>query len=31
MRIASFDWDGTNPAGLAAEIRALQPPLGEVG
>jgi histidinol dehydrogenase len=31
VRLASFDWDGSDPAGLAAEIRALQPPLGEVG
>jgi histidinol dehydrogenase len=31
MRLASFDWDGRDPAGLAAEIRDLQPPLGEVG
>jgi histidinol dehydrogenase len=30
MRLQSFDWDGTDPAGLASEIRALQPPLGEV-
>ena len=30
MRIASFDWDGRDPAGLAAEIRSLQPPLGDV-
>jgi len=30
MRIASFDWDGRDPRALAAEIRALQPPLGEV-
>ena len=30
MRIQSFDWDGRNPVALAAEIRALQPPLGEV-
>jgi histidinol dehydrogenase len=30
MRIKSFDWDGSNPTGLAAEIRALQPALGEV-
>jgi histidinol dehydrogenase len=30
MRIQSFDWDGRDPASLAAEIRALQPPLGEV-
>jgi histidinol dehydrogenase len=31
MRLARFDWDGSDAAGLAAEIRALQPPLGEVG
>jgi histidinol dehydrogenase len=31
MRIKSFDWDGRDPAALAAEIRALQPPLGAVG
>ncbi|HSD24627.1 MAG TPA: histidinol dehydrogenase [Solirubrobacterales bacterium] len=31
MRIESFDWDGRDSAALAAEIRALQPPLGEVG
>ena len=31
MRIQSFDWDGREPARLAAEIRALQPPLGDVG
>ena len=31
MRIASFDWDGRGPGALAAEIRALQPTLGEVG
>ena len=30
MRFQSFDWDGTDPAGLASRIRALQPPLGEV-
>jgi histidinol dehydrogenase len=30
MRLTSFDWDGQNPVPLAAEIRALQPPLGEV-
>ena len=30
MRIRSFDWDGRDPARLAAEIRGLQPPLGEV-
>jgi histidinol dehydrogenase len=30
MRLSRFDWDGTDPSGLAAEIRVLQPPLGEV-
>jgi histidinol dehydrogenase len=30
MRLQSFDWDGTDAAGLASRIRALQPPLGEV-
>jgi histidinol dehydrogenase len=30
MRIESFDWDGRNPRSLAAEIRVLQPHLGEV-
>jgi histidinol dehydrogenase len=30
MRISSFDWDGGNAAALAAEIRELQPPLGEL-
>ncbi len=30
MRLASFDWDGSDAPGLAAEIRALQPQLGEV-
>jgi histidinol dehydrogenase len=30
MRLQSFDWDGRDPAGLAAEIRALQPPLGDL-
>ncbi len=30
MRIRTFDWNGQNPAVLAAEIRGLQPPLGEV-
>jgi histidinol dehydrogenase len=30
MRIQRFDWDGSDPRGLAAEIRALQPALGEV-
>jgi histidinol dehydrogenase len=31
MRIKRFDWDGHDARGLAAEIRALQPALGEVG
>ena len=30
MRIESFDWDGRDATGLAGEIRALQPPMGEV-
>jgi histidinol dehydrogenase len=30
MRVKTFDWDGSDPAALAAEIRRLQPPLGEV-
>ena len=30
MRIESFDWGGRDAAGLAGEIRALQPPMGEV-
>ena len=30
MRIERFEWDGQDPRGLAAEIRALQPALGEV-
>jgi histidinol dehydrogenase len=30
MRIESFDWDGQDAAALAAEIRGLQPPMGEV-
>jgi histidinol dehydrogenase len=30
MRIKRFDWDGEDSRGLAAEIRALQPALGEV-
>jgi histidinol dehydrogenase len=30
MRLQSFDWDGTDPSGLASQIRALQPSLGEV-
>ena len=31
MRIESFDWDGEDAPRLAERIRALQPPLGEVG
>jgi histidinol dehydrogenase len=30
MKIESFDWDGADEGALAAEIHALQPPLGEV-
>ena len=30
MRISRFDWDGSDPRGLATEIRSLQPSLGEV-
>jgi histidinol dehydrogenase len=30
VRIQRFDWDGREPDALAAEIRGLQPPLGEV-
>jgi histidinol dehydrogenase len=30
MRISRFDWDGNDARGLAAELRALQPPLAEV-
>jgi len=30
MKIQHFHWDGSDPRVLAAEIRALQPPLGEV-
>jgi histidinol dehydrogenase len=30
MRLQTFDWDGADPSNLAAQIRALQPPLGEV-
>jgi histidinol dehydrogenase len=30
VRVSRFDWDGQEPAALAAEIRALQPTLGEV-
>jgi histidinol dehydrogenase len=30
VRIQRFDWDGADPYALAAEIRALQPPMGEV-
>ena len=31
MRLARYVWDGSDAARLAAEIRALQPPLGDVG
>jgi histidinol dehydrogenase len=30
MRFAPFDWDGSDPRGLAAQIRALQPPQGDL-
>ena len=30
MQVKRFEWDGEDPAGLAAEIRTLQPQLGEV-
>jgi histidinol dehydrogenase len=30
MRIQRMDWGGEDPAGLAAQIRDLQPPLGDV-
>jgi histidinol dehydrogenase len=30
MRVTRFDWDGADPAELAARIRALQPQIGEV-
>jgi histidinol dehydrogenase len=30
MKIQRFDWDGRDASGLAAEIRAMQPALGEV-
>ena len=30
MKVQRFDWDGGDPRALAAEIRKLQPPLGEV-
>jgi histidinol dehydrogenase len=30
VRLQRFDWDGSDPGALAAEIRALQPPLGQV-
>lgn len=31
MRLSRFDWDGSDSRGLAREIRALQPPSGELG
>jgi histidinol dehydrogenase len=30
VRLSRFDWDGQNPSALAAQIRTLQPALGEV-
>ncbi|HET8975120.1 MAG TPA: histidinol dehydrogenase [Solirubrobacterales bacterium] len=30
MKVSRFDWDGSDARGLAAELRALQPPPGEV-
>ena len=30
MRITRFDWEGDDPAGLARELRGLQPPLTDV-
>jgi histidinol dehydrogenase len=30
MRVQRIDWSGDDPAGLATQIRALQPPLGDV-
>jgi histidinol dehydrogenase len=30
MRITRMEWSGEDPAGLATQIRALQPPLGDV-
>jgi len=30
MKVSRFDWDGSDPRGLAAELRALQPRLDEV-
>ena len=30
MKVQRFEWDGQDPRGLAAEVRALQPALGEV-
>jgi histidinol dehydrogenase len=31
MRLRRFDWDGSDPRGLAEQIRALQPPRGDLG
>jgi histidinol dehydrogenase len=31
MRLSRFDWDGSDPRGLAKEIRVLQPPTGDLG
>ncbi|MCE3267432.1 MAG: Histidinol dehydrogenase, partial [Solirubrobacterales bacterium] len=30
MKVSRFDWDGTDPCGMAQQLRALQPPLGQV-
>jgi histidinol dehydrogenase len=30
VKVSRFDWDGQDPSALAAQIRALQPELGEV-
>ena len=30
MRISFFEWNGDDPAGLARELRGLQPPLTDV-
>jgi histidinol dehydrogenase len=30
VKLSRFDWDGQNPSALAAQIRTLQPALGEV-
>ena len=30
MKVSRFEWDGDDPAWIAAEIRSIQPQLGEV-